>query len=333
MRLAILIAATGLPLFAQNADRFHALAQAHVDSASLRQAADQWEAAERDPARHLRAVMDIARAFLDLDPSVSVEYCGKVRSAPQLWPIMLDAEARLGNWPMAERYGEAVMEEIDAGRLFARLPDEKEEARLRRLYATALEHRGKAEAAARQNAIVDPEAPAPEAIRKEGAAIASAEHARRVANLRSEVLAREIQQPATPFRLKSAAGGDVALADYRGKPVVAVFWATWCAPCIEELKSLTSYADKHPGGLLTISVDDEPSVAARFARQNGYRFPVLIADHSTARTYAPASTLTGANIPQLYVLDARGDIRFHINGFEDNGMLVQEIEWMVAAVR
>ncbi len=333
MRWAILMAVAGLSLWAQDGDHFRVLAKDRADSAALRQAAALWEAGEQDPARHLLAVMEIARTFLDLDPAVSIEYCGKIRSAPQLWPILLDAEVRLGNWPMAERYGEAVMEEIDAGRLFSRLADAKEEARMRRLYAAALEHQGKHDAAARQIAIVDPQAPAADAIRKEGARIAAAEYARRIANLRSEVLAGEIREPSTPFRLKDAAGRDVSLADYRGKPVVAVFWATWCAPCLEELKRLNGYSEKHPGGVLTVSVDEEPVAAALYARQHGYRFPVLIADRGTARAYTPASTLTGANVPRLYIIDSHGDIRFRINGFEDDGMLTQKLEWMVTAVR
>ena len=328
--IAILIVAS---LFAQDADRFRALAHEHADSAALRQSAAQWERNEHDPAQHLLAIEEIARTFLDSDPALSLDYCRKVRSAPQLWPVMLDAEARLKDWPMAERYGEAVMEEIDAGRLFPRLSDSAEEARMRRLYATALDHQGKTEAAAKQIAIVDPNAPSAPAIRAEGAAIAAMERARRIANLRNEVLGAEIRQPSTPFRLLDLNGREAALADYRGKPLVAAFWATWCVPCVEELRQLNAFFEKHPDRFVTVSIDSASDAAAQFARDHDYRFKILSADHATERAYTRASTLTGANLPQLYVFDSQGDIRFHMVGFDDDGMLAQKVEWMVAALQ
>lgn len=337
---AILIAATSMSLLAQDAgDRFRVLAHEHAALAALNQAAAEWEANEPDAARHLLAVEEIARALVALDPALSLDYCRKVRSAPRLWPVMLDAEVRLRDWPMAERFGEAVVEEINAGRLFPRLSDSAEEAGIRRLYATALEHQGKKEAAARQMAIVDPKAldgyallkSERDRIRAEGAAVAAAQRARRVENLRNEVLSAEIRQASTPFRLRDLNGHEVALADYRGKPLVAVFWATWCAPCVEELRQVSGFFERHPHRFVTVSIDTEREAAVQFAWKEGYRFPILFADQATGRTYAPASTLEGANVPQLYVFDPRGDIRFHVIGFDDDGMLAQELEWMVAA--
>ena len=331
----MLLAGVSLALFAQDADRFRELVRDHDVLPALREAAAQWEGNEHDPARHLVAVEEIARALLDRDPTLSLDYCRRVRSAPQLWPIMLDAEARLRDWPMAERYGEAVIEEIDAGRLFSRLADAPEESRMRRLYAAALEHDGKAEAAARQMAIVNHgvmNGPFNnEAIRGQGAAVAAVERARRIANLRSEVLAGEIDAPSAPFRLPDLNGRQVALADYRGKPLVAVFWASWCAPCVAELRVLNGFFERYPGRFLTISTDSDRETAAHIARKNGYHFPILWADRSAKLAYTPAPTLEGPNVPQLYVFDAQGRIRFHVLGFDDDGMLAQKVEWMVKA--
>lgn len=45
--------------------------------------------------------------------------------------------------------------------------------------------------------------------------------------------------PPLPTRtLQDASGADVTLADLRGKVIVVNLWATWCAPCVEEMPTL-----------------------------------------------------------------------------------------------
>jgi thiol-disulfide isomerase/thioredoxin len=44
-----------------------------------------------------------------------------------------------------------------------------------------------------------------------------------------------------PLRFERPEGGELALADLRGRPLVLNFWATWCPPCVEEMPMLDRF--------------------------------------------------------------------------------------------
>lgn len=56
------------------------------------------------------------------------------------------------------------------------------------------------------------------------------------------------------------------LHDLKGKTIIINFWATWCAPCIEEFPSLIALANKEKGNLvlLAISADENPENINKF---------------------------------------------------------------------
>lgn len=59
---------------------------------------------------------------------------------------------------------------------------------------------------------------------------------------------------------------EYALHDFKGKTIIINFWATWCAPCIEEFPSLISLANAEEENLvlLAISVDENPENIQKF---------------------------------------------------------------------
>ncbi len=70
------------------------------------------------------------------------------------------------------------------------------------------------------------------------------------------------------FKLEKLDGsGTVELSDFKDKPVIVNFWASWCAPCREEMpflqKSWEKYKDK---GLVFIGIDviDDTASAKEF---------------------------------------------------------------------
>jgi thiol-disulfide isomerase/thioredoxin len=71
--------------------------------------------------------------------------------------------------------------------------------------------------------------------------------------------------------------GEVGLADFRGRPVLLSFWASWCGPCRIELPELQELYKELAGDgfvLLTINVDAAPEFANRFLAQLGISVPV-----------------------------------------------------------
>ncbi len=67
------------------------------------------------------------------------------------------------------------------------------------------------------------------------------------------------------------------LAQWAGKPLVINFWATWCAPCVEEIPLLirmqSKFADQH---LVIIGVGmEKPEKLKEFATKMGMNYPVL----------------------------------------------------------
>ncbi|HET7328120.1 MAG TPA: TlpA disulfide reductase family protein [Nocardioidaceae bacterium] len=100
-------------------------------------------------------------------------------------------------------------------------------------------------------------------------------------------------------------GQDVHLADLSG-PMVVNLWASWCAPCREELPVLQEYAEMAAGRVEVIGIDfmdTRPGAALELARQSDVTYP-LLADID-AELRAP---LRVVSMPMTYVVDEDGRI-------------------------
>jgi len=117
-----------------------------------------------------------------------------------------------------------------------------------------------------------------------------------------------IDEPAPDFRLKSTDGREVKLSDYRGRPVVVSFWASWCVPCMVEMPELVRFYQKQGGkvALLAVSLDDTAEDAKDYAGHNHLPFPILY--DGTKRV---ASGYGVEGIPALFIVDPNGMIRAH----------------------
>ncbi|MBX5483229.1 MAG: TlpA family protein disulfide reductase [Myxococcaceae bacterium] len=113
-------------------------------------------------------------------------------------------------------------------------------------------------------------------------------------------------KPAPPFQLRDlTTGAPVSLEQFRGKPVVLNFWATWCGPCKQEHPVLT-WAQREYGDqvvFLGLIFEDTPENARRYLAENGTPFPQLLDPNSlTAVAYGVAG------VPETYFISKDGTI-------------------------
>ena len=97
----------------------------------------------------------------------------------------------------------------------------------------------------------------------------------------------------------------VELSQYRGKVVVLNFWASWCAPCIEEIPSLNQLQQEMPQlVVLAVSVDQDPEAYRHFLSTHRVDFTTI----RDAQQHANA--LFGTFVfPDTYIIDRQGRIR------------------------
>jgi peroxiredoxin len=119
--------------------------------------------------------------------------------------------------------------------------------------------------------------------------------------------AAEIGRAAPDFRLTQLGGGEVQLSDLRGRVVILNFWATWCAPCRQEMPEFVRiYSAKQGQGLEIVAVDlqEAESQVQGFVDEFGMRFPILF-DRSgeVARTYRVNQ------LPVTLIIDRDGVVR------------------------
>jgi cytochrome c biogenesis protein CcmG/thiol:disulfide interchange protein DsbE len=137
-----------------------------------------------------------------------------------------------------------------------------------------------------------------------------------------------ITGPAPDFTRDGLNGKPVHLANYRGRVVLLNFWATWCAPCLDEIPAFARWQQRYgPDGLqvIGISMDDDAKPVQRFLQKSPLAYPVVIGDTALAKLYGGV-----LGLPLTYLIDADGKIAGRYLGEADLKAMETQIRALLA---
>jgi thiol-disulfide isomerase/thioredoxin len=138
---------------------------------------------------------------------------------------------------------------------------------------------------------------------------------------------RLLGKAAPLFTVKSFAGKEVSLADFKGKAVVVNFWATWCEACRQEMPWLAELREKYAAqGFEVLGIVTDRASSAKIAsavRSYGVNYPILFCNHATAQAFGGLPEL-----PVSFFIDSHGKIVATMTGANSK----QEIEARVREI-
>lgn len=114
---------------------------------------------------------------------------------------------------------------------------------------------------------------------------------------------------APDFTLKTMEGNPFTLSDHKGKVIVLNFWATWCAPCREEIPDFIELQKelKDKGVLFVgISLDEEGWSKVRpYANKMDINYPIMVANKKIHQQYGPIRA-----IPTTLIVNKNGGVEY-----------------------
>lgn len=119
-----------------------------------------------------------------------------------------------------------------------------------------------------------------------------------------------VGERAPEYQAVALSGGTVRTADLKGKVLLLNVWATWCAPCREEIPYLQSLYEKHRGEgleIVGVSVDarGQESSIQGFVKDFGMTYPIWLDPDERIQ-----SLYMALGVPATYLIDRDGVLQW-----------------------
>ena len=108
------------------------------------------------------------------------------------------------------------------------------------------------------------------------------------------------------FSFTDIDGVEKTLSDYRGKWVVANYWAIFCPPCRVEIPDLIKFVEDHPDEIVVLGMDagmDDDETLREFAEEQGINYPIIPTQDSTMYGFGEVR-----GIPTSFVISPEGEL-------------------------
>lgn len=136
---------------------------------------------------------------------------------------------------------------------------------------------------------------------------------------------------APAFTLTSLDGKKVTLADYKGRPVLVNFWATWCGPCKVEMPWFEEFRKQYASqGFEVLGLTDDADagneVITKVAHKAGVSYPILLTDGKVQTAYGGMDVL-----PMSFYVDRNGVVVEQTAGLGSKDQIEANIKKIIAS--